>query len=133
MVSVLRKGLLWLAGALLLAHSVVPHGHAEPIATGEHETHWNVSTSELPGHPLEADLGADHLENFRVDDQTLALSFSTDGEADAFVRFTSEASIFKKTGIREAYALPTGEPCSSALSRLFFLAAGGNRPPPPTV
>jgi hypothetical protein len=133
MVSFLRKGLLWLAGALLLAHSVVPHGHAEPNAAREHETHWNVSTSELPGHPLEADLGADHLENFRVDDQTLALSFSTDGEADAFVGCAGASPSYTNTVLIEGGVLPTGEPSPSALSRLFFLAAGGNRPPPPTV
>ena len=133
MVSVLRKGLLWLAGALLLAHSVVPHGHAEPNAAREHETHWNVPTSELPGHPLEADLGADHLENFRVDDQTLALSFSTDGEADAFVGCADVPPSYTNTVLIEGGVLPTGEPSPSALSRLFFLAAGGNRPPPPTV
>ena len=133
MVSVLRRGLLWLAGALLLAHSVVPHGHAEPNTAREHETHWNVSTPDLPGHPLEADLGADHLENYRVDDQTIAFFVETDGEADAFVGSTGVYPSYTKTMLIEGGALPTGEPCPCALSRLFFLAAGGNRPPPPAV
>ncbi len=133
MVAVLRFGLLWLAGALLLAHSMVPHGHSEPNAGGEHELFWSVSHAEHPSHPLEADLGADHLENFRVDDQTIAFSIATDGETDFVVGYTSEASIFKKTRISEACALPLGEPFRNPVSHLFFLTASGNRPPPPTV
>ncbi len=101
MVSVLRKGLLWLAGALLLAHSVVPHGHEEPNAAGGDELFWGVSNAEHPIHPLEADLGADHLENFRVDDQTIAFSIATDVETDFALSYISKASIFKKTGICE--------------------------------
>jgi hypothetical protein len=133
MVSVLRIGLLWLAGVLLLAHSVVPHGHAKPNGTREHETLWSLSNPNHSGHPLEADLGADHLENFRVDDQTIASSVATDGETDFVVGYTSEAYVFKKMRMCTACTLPKGKPFRNPVSHLFFLTASGNRPPPPTV
>jgi hypothetical protein len=68
----LRLVMLWTAGLLLFAHSVVPHAHGT-----EHAGRFGAGNlvSERPSGkplPIEADLGSDHLEHFRLDEENTA-------------------------------------------------------------
>jgi hypothetical protein len=67
--SALRVLLLWTAGLLLFAHSVVPHSHGTERPSNSGISNWVTDPASGEPLPIEADLGSDHLEHFRLDEE----------------------------------------------------------------
>ena len=124
--SALRVLLLWTAGLLLFAHSVVPHAHGTEHAGRFGAGNW---VSERPSGkplPIEADLGSDHLEHFRLDEEN-----TTSLEA-CLVLATVPASVPHLSGsCSDVESIKSGLfPPIPALRALVPAEGAGIRPPP---
>jgi hypothetical protein len=124
--SALRVLLLWTAGLLLFAHSVVPHAHGS-----EHASSFGADNLVSERHsekplPIEADLGSDHLEHFRLDEEDNA----------ALGAFVATAAILRGFRyVRAQFTVGSSAqleffPPALELRTLPFEACAGIRPPP---
>ncbi len=122
----LRLVMLWTAGLLLMAHSVVPHAHHEKQLFGSLQ---GVSISAPRAHqpsPLEVDLGSDHLEHFRLDDaNSLQLGVGADSPV-LFQAYPSTTWVVPES----MEGTPGLFPPALELPLQFAAVWGGIRPPP---
>jgi hypothetical protein len=122
----LRVLLLWTAGLLLFAHSVVPHAHESDYPGGSGKGNWVAAPASGEPLPIEVDLGSDHLEHFRLDDE----------DNTALGAFVSAAAV--PLGLKyvcghvpeECMAQLGFFPPLPELRTLPFAACAGIRPPP---
>ena len=122
----LRILLLWTAGLLLFAHSVVPHAHDSEYPGGSGKGNWLAEPSSGKPLPIEADLGSDHLEHFRLDEED-------DAPLGAFVVSAALTRAFKYTcsHVPEDGTAQLGLfPSLPERRTIPFAACAGIRPPP---
>lgn len=67
----IRKISIILAGSILLMHSILPHEHHSELDVNQHVEEHETATSLLDFIKLafHVDLGQDHLESYKVDQQ----------------------------------------------------------------
>jgi hypothetical protein len=126
MCSALRVFLLWTAGLLLFAHSVVPHAHGTEHPSDSGNSSWTAAPASGEPLPLEADLGSDHLEHFRLDDEDNAALGAFDAVAAVLGGFKYVCAHFPEGGSVQLGFFPPAPVHRS----LLFAACAGIRPPP---